>query len=59
MKFIEFFSQSDLLDTKRRGRSKSRGPKNRDKSQSKTNKFVNIECHHCHMKGHIKKYCHQ
>ncbi|RVW79299.1 Retrovirus-related Pol polyprotein from transposon TNT 1-94 [Vitis vinifera] len=44
----------------RRGeRSKSRGPKNRDRSKSKTNKFANVECHYCHLKGHIKKYCRQ
>ena len=43
----------------RRGRSKSRGSKNRDRSKSKTNKFANVECHYCHLKGNIKKYCRQ
>ena len=38
-------SQSNVLVIEKRGRSKSRGPKNRDKSKSKTNKFVNVECH--------------
>ncbi|WJZ84568.1 hypothetical protein VitviT2T_004168 [Vitis vinifera] len=52
-------SQSDVLVTEKRGRSKSRGPKNRDRSKSKTNKFVNVECHYCHLKEHIKKYCRQ
>ena len=44
---------------KKGGGVKSRGPKNRDKSKSKTNKFANVECHYCHLKGHIRKYCHQ
>ncbi|KAJ4728518.1 Retrovirus-related Pol polyprotein from transposon TNT 1-94 [Melia azedarach] len=52
-------SQSDILVTEKRGRSKSRGPKNRDKSKSKTNKFANVECYYCGLKGHIKKYCRQ
>ena len=47
-------SQSDVLVTEKRGRTKSRGPKNRDKSKSKTNKFANVECHYCHLKEHIK-----
>ena len=50
-------SQSDVLVTKKREKSKSRGPKKRDRSKSKTNKFVNVECHYCHLKGHIRKYC--
>ena len=52
-------SQSDVLVAEKRGRSKSRGPKNRDKSKSKTNKFTTIEFHYCHLKGHIRKYCRQ
>ncbi|RVW22327.1 Retrovirus-related Pol polyprotein from transposon TNT 1-94 [Vitis vinifera] len=52
-------SQSSVLVIEKRGRSKSRGPKNRDRSKSKTNKFANVECHYCHLKGHIKKYCRQ
>ena len=52
-------SQSDVLVTEKRGRSKSRGSKNRDRSKSKTNKFANVECHYCHLKGHIRKYCRQ
>ncbi|KAF8380019.1 hypothetical protein HHK36_027488 [Tetracentron sinense] len=50
-------SQSEVLVTEKRGRSKSRGPKNKDKGRSKSNKFANVECYHCGMKGHIKKYC--
>ena len=42
---------------KKGGGVKSRGPKNRDRSKSKTNKFANVECHYCHLKGHIRKYC--
>ena len=52
-------SQSEVLVTERRGRSKSRGPKNRDKSKSRTNRFSNVECYHCGLKGHIKKFCRQ
>ncbi|RVW40094.1 Retrovirus-related Pol polyprotein from transposon TNT 1-94 [Vitis vinifera] len=52
-------SQSNVPVTEKRRRSKSRGPKNRDRSKSKTNKFANVECHYCHLKGHIKKYCRQ
>ncbi|WKA06698.1 hypothetical protein VitviT2T_024587 [Vitis vinifera] len=52
-------SQSSVLVIEKRGRSKSRGPKNRDRSKSKTNKFANVECHYCHLKGHIRKYCRQ
>ena len=50
-------SQSDVLVTEKRGKGKSKGPKNRDRSKSKTNKFANVECHYCHLKGHIRKYC--
>jgi hypothetical protein len=52
-------SQSEVLVTEKRGRSKSKGPKNRDKSKNKSNKFADVECHHCGMKGHIKKHCRQ
>ncbi|WJZ95591.1 hypothetical protein VitviT2T_014350 [Vitis vinifera] len=52
-------SQSYVLITEKRGMSKSRGPKNRDRSKIKTNKFANVECHYCHLKGHIRKYCRQ
>ncbi|KAK0605577.1 hypothetical protein LWI29_028316 [Acer saccharum] len=51
--------QSEVLVTEKRGRSKSRGPKNRDRSKSKFNKFANVECYHCGQKGHKKKYCRQ
>ena len=51
--------QSEILVTEKRGRSKSRGFKNKEKGRSKSNRFANVECHHCGMKGHIKKYCRQ
>ena len=50
-------SESDVLVIEKRGKSKSR--ENRDRSKSKTNKFANVECHYCHLKGHIRKYCRQ
>ncbi|KAL6315899.1 hypothetical protein AAG906_013243 [Vitis piasezkii] len=52
-------SQSHVLVTEKKERNKSRGPKNRNISKSKTNKFTNVECHYCHLKRHIRKYCHQ
>jgi len=54
-----FSLQSEVLVTEKRGRSKSRSPKNRDKSRNKSNMFANVECHHCGMKGHIRKHCRQ
>ncbi|RVW84651.1 Retrovirus-related Pol polyprotein from transposon TNT 1-94 [Vitis vinifera] len=58
-KVTGFFFTVKVLITEKRGRSKSIGPKNRDRSKSKTNKFANVECHYCHLKGHIRKYCRQ
>ena len=26
-------------------------------SRGKSNKYANVECHHCKKKGHIKKFC--
>ncbi|KAH7553822.1 hypothetical protein JRO89_XS12G0062000 [Xanthoceras sorbifolium] len=49
-------SQPDVLVTDSRGRSQSREQKPRGKSRGKSNKYVNIECHHCKQKGHIKKF---
>ena len=49
-------SRSDVLVTKRRGRSKTKGLKNEERSKSGSNRFANYECHHYGMKGHIKKY---
>ena len=54
-----FSSQSDVLIIERRGISKIRGLKNRDRSKINTNKLVNVECHYYHLKGHIRKYCRQ
>ncbi|CAL1392455.1 unnamed protein product [Linum trigynum] len=52
-------SQSDLLavDSRSRGRSEARGSKQRGKSRGKSNKFANINCHHCKEKGHISRFC--
>ena len=53
------FSQSDVFVIEKRGRSKSRVSKNRDRTKNKTIKFANVECHYCHLNGHIRKYCRQ
>ncbi|KAH7568362.1 hypothetical protein JRO89_XS07G0281800 [Xanthoceras sorbifolium] len=50
-------SQPDVLVTDSRGRSQSREQKPRGKSRGKSNRYANIECHHCKKKGHIKKFC--
>ena len=50
-------SQSDALVTEKRGMSKSKGPRGNNRSKSKSDRFANVECHYCHEKGHIKKYC--
>ena len=50
-------SRSDVLAIERMGRNKTRGPKNKERNKSGSNRFVNYECHHCGMKGHINKYC--
>ncbi|GJY65065.1 putative RNA-directed DNA polymerase [Tanacetum coccineum] len=54
-------SQSDVLVTERRGRSQSRGPSNRGnhRSSSSKGKFADVECYHCHKKGHTMKFCRQ
>lgn len=52
-------STSEVLATATRGRSQNRSQSNRDKSRGKSNKFANVECHHCKKKGHIKKLCWQ
>ncbi|GJS53430.1 putative RNA-directed DNA polymerase, partial [Tanacetum coccineum] len=54
-------SHSDVLVTERQGRSKSRGPSNRGnhRSSSSKGKFADVECYHCHKKGHTMKFCKQ
>ncbi|GJR71007.1 putative RNA-directed DNA polymerase [Tanacetum coccineum] len=54
-------SQSDVLVTERRGRSQSRGPSNGGyhRSSSSKGKFADVECYHCHKKGHTMKFCRQ
>ncbi|GKB62489.1 retrovirus-related pol polyprotein from transposon TNT 1-94, partial [Tanacetum coccineum] len=41
--------------------SKSRGPSNRGNhhSSSSKGKFADVECYHCHKKGHTMKFCRQ
>ena len=51
-------AQSDVFVSESRGRSKSRGPITRYQSRSKSRgRYKNVECHYCHQKGHVKKYC--
>ena len=53
-------SQSEVLITEDRGRSKSRGPKGKDKGLSKSRpNYKKVECHYCDKLGHIKKKCFQ
>ncbi|GKD02153.1 putative RNA-directed DNA polymerase [Tanacetum coccineum] len=54
-------SHSDVLVTERQRRSKSRGPSNRGnhRSSSSKGKFADVECYHCHKKGHTMKFCRQ
>lgn len=51
------FAQSDILVIEKNGRSKSRGPKFKERGRSKSNKFTNVECYNCGMKGHISRLC--
>ena len=50
-------SQPEVLVTENRGRNRSRGPNNRGKSRSSSNRYSHVECYHCGLKGHIKKHC--
>ncbi|KAK4853218.1 hypothetical protein QYF36_005524 [Acer negundo] len=52
-------SQSKVLVIEKKGRSESRGPKNKDRSKNKSNRFANVECYHYGQKKHIKKYYRQ
>nr|GEZ80499.1 hypothetical protein [Tanacetum cinerariifolium] len=51
----------ELAKGKRQGRSQSRGPSNRGNHGSSSNKgkFADVECYHCHKKGHTMKFCRQ
>ena len=41
-----------------RGRSNSHAPKDIDQSRSNSKgRYKDVECHYCHKKGYIKKYC--
>lgn len=54
-------SQSDVLVTEKWGKSQSRGPCNRGNHRSTSSKgnFADVECYHCHKKGHTMKFCRQ
>ena len=53
-------SQSDVLFTENRGRTKTKWQRGRDKSRSKSRgKYKHLECHYCGKTGHIKKYCYK
>ena len=53
-------SNTDVLYTEDRGRHKTRDPRSRGKSRSKSKfKNPNIICYHCGKKGHIKRFCKQ
>ena len=49
---------SDVLITGPRGRNKNRGSQHREQNRSKSKgKLKDIECYHCGIKGHTKKFC--
>ena len=51
-------SSSDVLITGPRGRNKTRGSHYREQNRSKSKgRLKDIECYHCGMKGHTKKFC--
>ena len=53
-------SHSYVLYIEDRGRHKTRDPRSRGKSRSKSKfKNPNIICYHCGKKGHIKRFCKQ
>ena len=53
-------SHSDVLYTEDRGRHKTRDPRSRGKSRSKSKfKNQNTICYHCGKKIHIKRFCKQ
>ena len=53
-------SHSDILYTEDRGIHKTRDPRSRGESRSKSKiKNPNIICYHCGKKGHFKRFCKQ
>ena len=51
-------SSSDVLITGPRGRNKTRSSQHREQNRSKSKgRLKDIECYHCGMKGHTKKFC--
>lgn len=50
--------KEDNKTKSKRGRSKSRGRIGQnDRSKSRPRK--DVECHYCHKKGHIRRFCHE
>ena len=43
-------SQSDVLVTEKRGRSKNKGLRGNNRSKSKSDRFANVKCHYFHEK---------
>ena len=51
-------SSLDVLITGPRGRNKTPGSQNREQNRSKfRGRLKDIECYHCGMKWHTKKFC--
>ena len=51
-------SQTEILVAESRGRSQSKSQRSSDKGRSKSRgKYANVECCHCHKRGHINKFC--
>ena len=51
-------SSLDVLITGPKGRNKNRGSQYREQNRSKSRgRLKDIECYHCGMKGHTKKFC--
>ena len=49
---------SDVLITGPRGRIKTRGSQHNEQNRSKSKgRLKDIECYHCGIKGHTKKFC--
>lgn len=46
-----------MLLQKKRREAKVKGQSLETKKKGKSNKYANIECHYCRLKGHTKKYC--
>ncbi|GKD00293.1 putative RNA-directed DNA polymerase [Tanacetum coccineum] len=56
-----FFFTFRCLGHRKRGEGQSRGPSNKGnhRSSSSKGKFADVECYHCHKKGHTMKFYRQ